>query len=63
MMDPTLVQFLSNGGFAALFVWLLWRTDMRNEAREKILLETLPKIVTSLEEMKNCIRDLKDSNK
>jgi hypothetical protein len=63
MIDPTMFQLLSNGGFAALFVWLLWRTDARNEAREKILLETLPKIVTSLEEMKSDIRDLKDSKK
>jgi hypothetical protein len=63
MIDPTLFQLLSNGGFAALFVWLLWRTDARNEAREKILLETLPRIVSTLDEMKNDIRDLKDSKR
>ena len=55
-LDPTVFQILYNGGFAALFIWLLWdsraesrRREEASALREKTWLDTLPKIVETLE--------------
>jgi len=42
-MNWIIENAVSYGVFAALFAWLLYRTDKRNEAREKEYQETITK--------------------
>lgn len=57
-IPPQLLNLLIQGGFAALFIWLLFRTQARQDVREERLLiqldkhaETLPRIMEALQNL------------
>lgn len=65
MIDPTVLQILTNGGFAALFVWLLVTTrtesakrEEESRRREDRLMETLEKYSGNLPAIAETLRKI-----
>ena len=50
-MTPEIIPYLTNGGFAALFIWLLLDTRKDSRRREEKLLSALASLTKSYERM------------
>lgn len=61
MPSVDLIQILTNGGFAALFVWLLYVTRTESQQRETRLLALLDKYAEKLDEITHRLECLTDS--
>jgi len=69
-ISPELTNLLVQGGFAALFIWLLLRTQARQDMREDRLLATLdqyankmPEIVRLLDGIEKRLEKIEGENK
>lgn len=67
MIDPTLLSLVTQGGFAALFVWLLMDSRKDAREREKRLMdelakyaEALPRIVSALQQIESRLERIEE---
>ncbi len=59
MIDPSLLNALVQGGFAALFVWLLFDTRQDSRKREERLLSALDKFSDQMPKIVDALREIK----
>lgn len=66
-IPPELLNILIQSGFAGLFIWLLFRTQQRQDLREDKLMgllqahaDTLPKIVEALKVLPDISKGITD---
>lgn len=69
-VSPELTNLLIQGGFAALFIWLLLRTQARQDAREDKLMalleqyaQRMPEIARLLDGLDKRLARIEDENK